>query len=338
MKHKNTAKNIKLTECYQRYQIALNNLKSQTENINHNTQYPKVINSDKSIALNSNIDSQHMDLDHIYKDTICTKDPELSRISHNTVTQETTHAIQLQFLNAINTRNHVLVEELINTGANVQYQKHHTSSHNLIDSPIYRACRNEDVQMVSLLLSHSANVNQKVSNYHETILSYVCEIGNLAIVQELLNANADINLVNPMLFACTNGRTKIVKELIGRGADIDQPNAQGITPLYRAACNGYKDIVHELIQANVKINYYNTPDHNPVLGAARHQYLDIAILLIQGGAKLDDLSVNQLFDYYPPYNLSQEVLELFRAYGINYDQVNSSQKTLQFIKHNINQV
>jgi 26S proteasome non-ATPase regulatory subunit 10 len=63
-------------------------------------------------------------------------------------------------------------------------------------TPLHFACTNAHVDIVNILLEHSADVNVVESKDGETPLHRAAAIGNLPIMQLLIQAKADCNIVN----------------------------------------------------------------------------------------------------------------------------------------------
>jgi len=71
-----------------------------------------------------------------------------------------------------------------------------------------------------------------------TALIHACQEGQLAIVQELIRAGADVNwnqaLYTPLHVACTYGRSpQMVEALLAAGADVNATVTDDTTPLMR---------------------------------------------------------------------------------------------------------
>jgi hypothetical protein len=92
--------------------------------------------------------------------------------------------------------------------------------------------------------------------------------GNLALVQSLVQKNADVNLkihpsfATPLVLATREGHTEIAKEIIMAGADLDSQTWHGSTALIIASQQGYTEIVKMLIEAGANINIRQRVDTN----------------------------------------------------------------------------
>ena len=114
---------------------------------------------------------------------------------------------------------------------------------NSLQKELYKALRNGHEDIVELLLSKGANVNQKASRtigmYREVYspLGIAIKKGNLPIVQILLKYSANPNIQcwsndYPLAFALSFGHTEIAKLLLEHGANINQGAFLGQTPLH----------------------------------------------------------------------------------------------------------
>lgn len=120
-------------------------------------------------------------------------------------------------------------------------------------------------------------------------------------VKQSINDNEDLEqrfpVVNgfndahtPLLIASRQGFADIVNELVNAGADVNaiEPTF-GAVPLHKATYNGHANIVDILIKAdNINLDYQGpTNGYTPLLDAIWHGYKDCAIKLINAGASLN---------------------------------------------------
>lgn len=108
------------------------------------------------------------------------------------------------------------------------------------------------VEKVADLLKGGANPDHK-DKQGRTALHYACELGNIKIVELLLNNQppAGINiqdsvLETPLHIASAEGHGKVVAELLKRRANTDIQNSFGATPLHRATYRGHEQVVQQL--------------------------------------------------------------------------------------------
>ena len=91
-------------------------------------------------------------------------------------------------------------------------------------SPLRAAVDNDHVEIVRLLLSHGAQVDER-DRTGSSPLFYAASRGQTAMVAELLGGGANPNLANevhetPLFEAVERGAGDIVRELLQRGAGI----------------------------------------------------------------------------------------------------------------------
>jgi len=82
-------------------------------------------------------------------------------------------------------------------------------------------------------------------------------IGNVEIVQSLLEEGADVNERGPrestaLMYAAGGGHTEIVKMLVESGADVDAVEDSGCTALHHAEDDGMTEIIGILKSASIQ--------------------------------------------------------------------------------------
>ena len=101
------------------------------------------------------------------------------------------------------------------------------------------------------------NINSRIKNGMSPLMVAAKE-GNIDTLWELLEAGADVNLLNDdenpaIWFACFSGKESIVNMLIEYGAKLDNQNVNGATCLIYAASTGKIDVVKALVEAGAEI-------------------------------------------------------------------------------------
>ena len=94
-------------------------------------------------------------------------------------------------------------------------------------------------------------------------MHYACSEGHIEILDILIDANADLNLISntdtkcsPLMIAALNGHAEIVQKLLQKKSDIDYRDTNGETALYQASYSGRNEIVDILLKANGNPNIY----------------------------------------------------------------------------------
>lgn len=91
-----------------------------------------------------------------------------------------------------------------------------------------------------------------------TPLMLAAQQGRLELVEQLLAAGADVNLLNDdgngaLWFACVHGDTRLLSRVIEAGADLDNQNVNGATALIYAASAGKLEVANALVSAGADI-------------------------------------------------------------------------------------
>lgn len=174
------------------------------------------------------------------------------------------------------------------------------------------------VEFVDLLLSAHADVNARSGFQGQSSpLGAAATCGNIAIVQKLLTAHADVNLGNPLAAAASSGFVNVVKLLLSEHADFNATEGSaysfGRPALVSAAQWGHLKVVEILLEAGTKLDFIESalsmaakgghlkvvqallregPDPNavhatyrsPLWAAAANGYVEILRLLLLAGA------------------------------------------------------
>ncbi len=119
-------------------------------------------------------------------------------------------------------------------------------------TPLHHAVDTENLKVISLLISHEADVNA-VNYKKETSLHIAVFKGNADAVKLLLKHGADHTKRDmhdriPLLYACGVGKSiEAVKLLIDAGSDVNDKNSRGETIILSALYAGQKEIIDLLI-------------------------------------------------------------------------------------------
>ncbi|XP_036378535.1 cyclin-dependent kinase 4 inhibitor C [Megalops cyprinoides] len=109
-----------------------------------------------------------------------------------------------------------------------------------------------DLTEVEVILQNGADVNEK-NAFGRTALQ-VMKLGNPAIAEALLKANADPNVRDPLggltvlHDTARDGYADTLRVLVEYGADVNMLDNEGNLPLHLAAREGNLDVVKFLIQ------------------------------------------------------------------------------------------
>lgn len=119
-----------------------------------------------------------------------------------------------------------------------------------------------------------------------------CEQGNLALVAELIQAKADLNLpephvgVTPLIAAANAGSLDVCKYLLRKGAEIAAEVRDGTrrTALHAAAFMGYASVVQLLLEKGANPRVEDLTKTNPLHLAVKNGHAGAAELLLKGKA------------------------------------------------------
>lgn len=124
---------------------------------------------------------------------------------------------------------------------------------------LFIALREPSDQVVQLLLTWP-KVQLDVRNRHdETPLMMACLKGQLAVVQQLLARDVDVNKPGwtPLHYAATRGHLTVMQLLLEHHAYIDAESPNGSTPLMLAAQYGSLEAVQLLLDAGADVSAKN---------------------------------------------------------------------------------
>lgn len=152
---------------------------------------------------------------------------------------------------------------------------------------IHVATKNNDPQMVELLLKYGANPNQEFGNIRWTALHVAAKEGNPLITKILLVSKAqqiDSEYGTPLYYAALSGNKPVVEQLLLANGD---PNIRAAYfPLHATIKKGHIDITELLINRGARINTKNNKGNSALHIAARKGDLKMLELLISKNANL----------------------------------------------------
>lgn len=119
---------------------------------------------------------------------------------------------------------------------------------------IQKAVRNEDIEMVQLLIEHQFNLNV-VDTYGKSAIDYAIATDNIDILNLLLQNDAKINdFTLPLLYSVKNRNIKLFEKLLHSTNNVSVSDEFGTTPLHFAAWNKDYEFAQILIDNNAFIN------------------------------------------------------------------------------------
>ena len=158
-------------------------------------------------------------------------------------------------------------------------------------TPLNRAIRLGEEEIVNLLLGKGANVNGEdtdgTTSLNTAITLHQEEIAKM-LISKGANVNAkDNNGFTPLHCASFNRDTTIFKILISNGADVNSKSMDGTTPLHEASFYGRVEIVKVLISKGVDVNAKDNDGNTPLFEAINNGQLAIIKMLVSNGADLN---------------------------------------------------
>ena len=124
------------------------------------------------------------------------------------------------------------------------------------DTPMLKAARDGDSEIIKVLLSHGANVNFKNGDEDTALMEAM--YADPYTVEVLIKGGADVDIADkygdtPLLMAVHDGDVKMTKTLLSLGANVNQKNHEGESALMHAMEYDVQ-IVEDLIEAGADVN------------------------------------------------------------------------------------
>ncbi|MBS1988172.1 ankyrin repeat domain-containing protein [Candidatus Dependentiae bacterium] len=168
-----------------------------------------------------------------------------------------------------------LVKTLINTGASIN-PKRQNGNYELC-SPLREAVKNEDIEIINLLIDSGAIINLEVAS------------DSLGVDPELI----------PLHIAVKSENREVAKILLEKGARVNKRDVYGETALHIAAKNNDVRMVELLLKNGAKPNKVNRSDSTALHIAAQSGFFELYHFLIERGANdsLLDLENKTANDY-----------------------------------------
>lgn len=183
-----------------------------------------------------------------------------------------------------------LVERLLCSGANVNYNKTNFKNPGGA-TPLHFAASRNHSSVAVVLLKNGANVNA-TDNTGETPLAWAAGEDADDVINVLIESGARLTLHT----AAQLGRFSDLRKLIERSGDINAKDRKAWTPLHHAADKCRVKVASFLIKEGALVKAETKHGYTPLHLAAASGCPEIAQFLIQGGA-----SVNAKTDNLAPF-------------------------------------
>ncbi|KAL8393528.1 hypothetical protein RB595_003322 [Gaeumannomyces hyphopodioides] len=163
-------------------------------------------------------------------------------------------------------------------------------------TPLMAASAGGHGTTVKLLLDNGAKINAGYQN--ETALTTALRKGDLSIVQQLLDAGAEVNPQaeggpTALVMASRVGCLDFVQKLLDAGAKINAVDAKLGTALEAASVSDHLGVVRYLLDRGANVNVHSGSYGGPLVTAANNGCRDVVQLLLDMGADVD--AVNARF-------------------------------------------
>ncbi len=178
------------------------------------------------------------------------------------------------------------VQQLLHNGSDVEAAQ--------VDrmTALHWAVYHDDVPSVKLLIQAGANVNA-TNRYGVTPLSLACMNGETAVVNLLLDADADPSLSvagePPLMTAARTGQIGPVRALLSRGVDVNAAQFKGQTALMWAAAEGHLEVVNALLDAGADFRTPIDTGFTPLFFAVREGRADVVRRLLTAGTDVNEV-------------------------------------------------
>ncbi|RDW69013.1 ankyrin repeat domain-containing protein [Aspergillus mulundensis] len=186
-------------------------------------------------------------------------------------------------MHAVEAGHHKAAEVLLTSGADIKL-----AQGSLGRTALRAAAGNGDNQMVRLLLTHGANVNQK-DLLDMTPLCYATQ--HLETCKTLLDAGASVEADRnmPLVEATIRDYRDVVDLLLARRPkDIERTDLLGRTPLAVAAHHNRPEILQKLIQLGADVNKADRTGQTPLSHAVENESTECIAILRNAGCRESD--------------------------------------------------
>ncbi|KAK7487236.1 hypothetical protein BaRGS_00021464 [Batillaria attramentaria] len=158
-------------------------------------------------------------------------------------------------------------------------------------TPLHCTCKFGQSPFAQLLIQHRADVNMK-DNRGCTPLHYACMRGQTQTGQMLIQHQADVNVKDnkgrtPLHYACKYDQIQTAQLLIQHQADVNMKSNNGWTPLHWACVNSQSKTAALLVQHHADVNLHDSMGETPLHYVCGNGETQAALLLIQHRAMVN---------------------------------------------------
>lgn len=204
---------------------------------------------------------------------------------------------------AIENKKYDMAAFLAKNGCDVNYRS---------SLPLFTAIKQRDLKLVNILIENKADVNVKseitrMNSIQQAPLHIAAGNNDMAIVNALLKAKADPNILTSGDYTPLHeiaedpGKIEIAYTLLNAGADVNLVDRYGETPLYLATKGNNIELVRKLLDSNANKEIHPSGSQKPLILAFNNGYMDIvrAFEETDSSIKILDASVDtSSYGYY----------------------------------------
>lgn len=144
-----------------------------------------------------------------------------------------------------------------------------------------------NVALVEKLINLQVDINRKDTE-GRTALIFASYVGNIQIVEKLILAGASVNEIDnenagALVYACQSNFSEIVKKLICNDVNVNQVTEKGISSLSVTCEKGYTTIVQMLIEAGADVHQRDSEEMTLLMLASENGHVEIVKMLIAKG-------------------------------------------------------
>ena len=151
------------------------------------------------------------------------------------------------------------------------------------------ACWQGNVAMVRDLIDNEADVNQPGYNgtfpLHDVVYSGSAEISQLLLSHgAYINVYEPYNYQTPLMWACSAGKSAIARQYILADAEVNCKDTKGQSAAHHGVASNNPDIYNALREADADFDSQDLQGNSPLHLAAESGASDFAIAMLHGGA------------------------------------------------------
>ena len=171
-------------------------------------------------------------------------------------------------------------------------------------TPLIIAAKKDYLEIASILIEAGAKIDYSPDtwlhgDYYQTPVIQACIKGNVATLNTLIEAGADINLTNmegesPLWLAVHHQQIEVVQICIDAGADVNMNINDGSSPLFHAVTKNYIEIARLLLKAGADVNktciMFGFCPNQPLNYAIINGEIEMVKLLIENNTEINKLN------------------------------------------------